>query len=31
MLALVVSDGARMTFFAVEVDYFRAGDGPSAV
>ncbi len=26
-----LSDGARMTFFAVEVDYFRAGDGPSAV
>ena len=26
-----LAEGPRMTFFAVEVDYFRAGDGPSAV
>jgi hypothetical protein len=26
-----LAEGPRMKFFAVEVDYFRAGDGPSAV
>jgi hypothetical protein len=26
-----LAEGPRMRFFAVEVDYFRAGDGPSAV
>jgi hypothetical protein len=26
-----LAEGPRMAFFAVEIDYFRAGDGPSAV
>lgn len=26
-----LAEGPRMKFFAVEIDYFRAGDGPSAV